>query len=70
MRIWISENSGKKTVNFQSDNPEEVKMLDKAIGFKNKVKPIGDERDKKIGKRTKRAGELGGHESQRWIIIY
>lgn len=65
MRIWISGRQG-LTVNFQPETEEESVMLDKSLGFNGCVIPIGNN---PVDERAEKVGELGGHESQRWIYI-
>lgn len=66
MRMWISG----FTLKFQPDTDEEEKALDIVLG-KNPgvVLPVGDNRDKQLGRGAKVLGMMGGHETERWIHI-
>lgn len=71
MHIWVDNSvPGKVSVNFQPANREEQTTLDQLLGFRHyERKPIGDDPHKDVGHGSCQVAELGGHESQRWIII-
>ena len=71
MRIWVDTSvPGKASVNFQPENGEEQAVLDQLLGFRQyERKPIGDNPHKDVGQGACQVAVLGGHESQRWIII-
>ena len=67
MRIWINRKHA--SVNFQADTPEEEKQLDALLGFTFKPRPLSEKPFKSVEDGEPIAGEIGGHERQRWISI-
>ena len=70
MIVWIDQ--AQNTVNFQAENTEEERRLDDLLGFSllNANVRVPAERNGTVRRGGSVAGEIGGHESQRWIKIH
>jgi len=71
MRIWVRRCDDAVEVNFLPETEEEGHMFDKIFGYVRwRERPIGDKCRLEIGNGAEQIATLGGHERQRWIIIY
>ena len=69
MRIWVEfYHSGTTQVNFQPDSAEESEQLDKLLGFTYQGRQLSGLRDQTVSQGARPVAELGGLETQRWII--
>ena len=70
MRLWVAENDSGVQVNFQPEVASEGHLLDGMLKFTSGIsKPISSDRDRTVAMGAASIAELGGHETQRWILI-
>jgi hypothetical protein len=66
MKILIrkNDNSNSRAVDFIPENSDETRKIDELFGMNGKlIVPV-------LGSDGELAGEISGHENQRWIRIY
>lgn len=68
MEIWFDKKS--QQLSFQCSNKEEEQKLDELLGFRNQRIPLSGDRWKPVSDGGPQVGEIGGHESQRWMIFF